>query len=79
MAGKSRFVVDLGDIKASDALMKKVNQRIQSAVLEELATIDLGGDIGVRFPKEWLGIWIRMAHPTSARTSINSKRMWGGS
>lgn len=59
----TRFVVDLGDVKVSDTVSKRLNDKIQRAVLDELAGIDLPGDVGMRFPREWLGIWIRLARP----------------
>ena len=58
---RSRFIVDLGDVDIPEAASKRLNDKIQKAVLDELAGIDIAGDIGVRFPREWLGIWIRLA------------------
>ena len=60
---RSRFIVDLGDIKIPEPALKRLNDKIQMAVLDELAGIDMPGDIGVRFPREWLGIWLRLVKP----------------
>jgi hypothetical protein len=40
--------------KQADAL----NKGVQSAVLAEIARLDLYQDFRVRFPRDWLGIWI---------------------
>jgi hypothetical protein len=61
MAKRPRFIVDLGDIKIPEPALKRLNEKIQRVVLDELAAIDMTGDVGVRFPpREWLGIWLRL-------------------
>ena len=60
---RSRFIVDLGDVEIPEPALKRLNDKIQMAVLDELAGIDLTGDIGVRFPREWLGLWVRLVRP----------------
>ncbi len=74
----NRFVVDLGDLKVADEVSNRLNARIQKAVLEELATIDVGGDYVVRFPREWWGIILREFAP-NIRDQFNDveKRIGG--
>ena len=63
MASKpsASFAVALGDVKLSKAQVRSLNKAIQGAALAELARLDLGSGVRVRFPKEWLGIWIDKA------------------
>lgn len=63
---RSRFIVDLGDVKIPEPALKRLNDKIQMAVLDELAGIDMTGDVGVRFPREWLGIWLRLIKPNDS-------------
>jgi hypothetical protein len=53
-----KFLVDLGDVRIDKRSVGQVEAAIQKAALSALADIDFQGDLRVRFPKEWLGIWI---------------------
>jgi hypothetical protein len=54
------FVVRLEGLKLKKGVEASINREIQSAVLRELAKVDLGGDFSARILKgELQGIYIR--------------------
>ena len=59
MAAKAqefKVVVEGLTLKAEQS--KAINKVVQKAVLSEIARLDLFPEFRVRFPREWLGIWI---------------------
>lgn len=58
MASKNtaRFVVDLSGIGLADDQVKKIEQSIHAAVLENLSGLKVKDDLRLRFPWEWLGL-----------------------
>ncbi|MBR0671738.1 hypothetical protein [Neoroseomonas soli] len=60
--GKARrFVVDLGDVRISEAAAKEMGDGIQRVVLDVLSRYreDSGRTYGIRFPREWIGLILR--------------------
>jgi hypothetical protein len=45
-------------VKLSDAARQRIEVTVQKAVMAEIARYDFGGDLMVKFPREWLGIWL---------------------
>ena len=54
----TEFVIRLEGLSIPDKQARRINARLQSAFLEEVAQLDLADNFVFRFPKEWYGIWI---------------------
>ncbi len=54
----SEFIVKLNGIDLPQKNQDRIAARIQRAVLDEVAEIDLGGQIAIHFPREWPGLLI---------------------
>jgi hypothetical protein len=53
------FVVHLDGVDIPEKERAVLARSIQSAALSELARLDLGGGMTVRFPlREWWGLWL---------------------
>lgn len=46
-----------------------LNKVVQKAVLTEIARLDLFQEFRVRFPREWIGIWIGPEGPIRGRVA----------
>ena len=59
MAAKKEFRVVVEGIDIPQEHVDRINRAVQSAVLVELARLEIEVDFKVHIPrKEWLGIWI---------------------
>lgn len=60
-ARSSAFTVDFGDTPLSPEFRTLLDRRLRLTTMQTLAELDLQGDseIRYRFPKEWMGIFIR--------------------
>lgn len=54
----TEFVIRFEGLSIPEKQARKINARLQSAFLEEVAQLDLADNLVFRFPKEWYGIWI---------------------
>ena len=52
------FLVSLGSLKLSAAQKTGFSTAIRSAALQQIGQMGVGDHISIRYPKEWLGIWI---------------------
>ena len=55
-AQEFRVVVEGLSLKADQS--KALNKVVQKTVLSEIARLDLFQEFRVRFPRDWMGIWI---------------------
>lgn len=56
---KNSFRVEFTGPKLSAASQRRIAAAVEKATLNELATLDLGGDFQIRrVRQQWLGIWI---------------------
>ena len=46
------------NIRLSEYSAQRLEASVQKAILAELAKFDLRGDLEVKFPHEWYGIWL---------------------
>ena len=53
------FTVAFGDVRLTASQRAAIQKAIQGAALSEIAKLDLAPDVRVRFPKEWIGIWLQ--------------------
>ena len=73
MVQGSKFVVNLDGIKLSRRVEKEIEAEIQGVVVKNLAKAGVRTDFAVtKFPKEWLGYWLR---DTRLIRDINAKNL----
>lgn len=58
---RSTFTVDFGDTPLSPEFRALLDRRLRLTTMQTLAELDLHGDseLQYKFPKEWMGIFIR--------------------
>ncbi|HMI98996.1 MAG TPA: hypothetical protein VK488_04090 [Gaiellaceae bacterium] len=54
----SEFRVVIEGLALEKKQAENLNKVVQKAVLTEIARLDLFQDFRVRFPRDWIGIWI---------------------
>jgi len=52
------MTVAIGDVGLTSAQQKTIGSAINSAAISELSRLGVRENISVRYPKEWLGIWL---------------------
>lgn len=58
LAEGSEFILKLNGIKLPAAAEARIGNELRTALLREVAQLDLKADFSTRIPKEWLGIWL---------------------
>jgi hypothetical protein len=58
MDNGSEFILKLNGIKLPAEVEKQIAAELQSTLMSALGRVDLKAGVGIRFPKEWFGIWL---------------------
>lgn len=58
----TEFLLRLEGIELPADHKNRINKALQRALVNELADVDLGGQVSIRIPHHWLGIWIDKLH-----------------